>query len=58
MVSTEYLTKEINFEDSNKKLLEDIINFGLNLGADFVEIFLEGLFLMLNFIDIFNIYVL
>ena len=42
MVSTEYLAKEINFEDSNKKLLEDIINIGLNLGADFVEIFLEN----------------
>ena len=42
MVSTEYLAKEINFDVSNKKLLEEIINYGLNLGADFVEIFLEN----------------
>ena len=42
MVSTEYLAKEINFEDSNKNLLEDIISYGINLGADFVEIFLEN----------------
>ena len=42
MVSTEYLAKEINFDVSNKKLLEEIINYGLNLGADFVEVFLEN----------------
>ena len=42
MVTTEYLAKEINFDVSNKKLLEEIINYGLNLGADFVEIFLEN----------------
>ena len=42
MVSTQYLAKEINFEESNKKLLEDIIHYGLSLGADFVEIFLEN----------------
>ncbi len=42
MVSTEYLAKEINFEESNKKLLEEIIHYGLTLGADFVEIFLEN----------------
>ena len=42
MLSTEYLAKEINFDDSNKKLLEDIIHYGLYLGADFVEIFLEN----------------
>ena len=42
MLSTDCLTKEINFEKSNKVLLEEIISFGLNLGADFVEIFLEN----------------
>ena len=42
MVSTEYLAKKINFDESNKKLLEDIINYGLSLGADFIEIFLEN----------------
>ena len=52
MVSTEYLAKEINFDDSNKKLLEDIIHYGLNLGADFVEIFLENTDNILSLIHI------
>ncbi len=42
MVSTQYLAKEINFEHSNKNLLEDVIHYGLSLGADFIEIFLEN----------------
>tara|TARA_Y100000589_G_scaffold38290_1_gene32024 strand:+ start:1687 stop:3108 length:1422 start_codon:yes stop_codon:yes gene_type:complete len=42
MVSTKYLAKEINFEQTNKKLLEEVILHGLNMGADFVEIFLEN----------------
>ena len=42
MVFTEYLAKDINFEESNKKLLEDLIHYGISLGADFIEIFLEN----------------
>ena len=42
MISTEYLAKEINFDETNKKLLEDLIQYGISLGADFVEIFLEN----------------
>ena len=42
MLSTEFLTKEINFEESNKELLEELLSYGLSLGADFVEIFLEN----------------
>tara|TARA_Y100000589_G_scaffold88589_1_gene82818 strand:- start:4263 stop:5687 length:1425 start_codon:yes stop_codon:yes gene_type:complete len=42
MLSTEYLKKEINFEESNRVLLEEIISHGISLGADFVEIFLEN----------------
>ena len=42
MLSTEYLAKEINFDESNKQLLEEVIYYGLSLGADFIEIFLEN----------------
>ena len=35
-------SNEINFDESNKQLLEDLIYYGLSLGADFVEIFLEN----------------
>jgi len=42
MLSTEYLKKEINFEESNRVLLEEVISYGISLGADFVEIFLEN----------------
>ena len=42
MVSTQYLAKEINFDESNKELLEEVIYHGLSLGADFIEIFLEN----------------
>ncbi len=42
MVSTGFLCKEINFEESNKDLLEELISHGLSLGADFIEIFLEN----------------
>ena len=42
MVLTSYINKEINFDEENKKLLEEIISHGLSLGADFVEIFLEN----------------
>ena len=42
MLSTELLSNEINFNESNKALLEELINFGVSLGSDFVEIFLES----------------
>ncbi len=42
MVLTSYINKEINFDEENKQLLEEIISYGLSLGADFVEIFLEN----------------
>tara|TARA_B100000963_G_scaffold217913_1_gene190006 strand:+ start:940 stop:2364 length:1425 start_codon:yes stop_codon:yes gene_type:complete len=42
MVLTSYLNNVIDFEETNKKLLEEIISYGLSLGADFVEIFLEN----------------
>ena len=42
MLSTKLFTNEINFDETNKTLLEELINFGTNLGADFIEIFLES----------------
>ena len=42
MVLTSYINKEIDFDEENKQLLEEIISYGLSLGADFVEIFLEN----------------
>ena len=42
MLSTELLTNEINFDETNKALLEELIHYGSSLGADFVEIFLES----------------
>ena len=42
MVLTSYINKAIDFDEENKKLLEEIISHGLSLGADFVEIFLEN----------------
>ena len=42
MTTTNYLSKEIFFDNDNKHILEEVISFGLRLGADFVEIaFLE-----------------
>jgi len=41
MVLTSYINKAIDFNEENKQLLEEIISYGLSLGADFVEIFLE-----------------
>ncbi len=41
MVLTSYINKGIDFDEENKQLLEEIISYGLSLGADFVEIFLE-----------------
>ncbi len=42
MVLTSYINKAIDFDEENKQLLEEIISYGLSLGADFVEIFLEN----------------
>ena len=42
MVLTSYLNKGIDFDEENKQLLEELISYGLSLGADFVEIFLEN----------------
>ncbi len=42
MVLTSYINKEIDFEETNKQLLEELISYGLSLGADFIEIFLEN----------------
>ena len=42
MLSTKLLTNEINFDETNKTLLEELINFGCTLGVDFIEIFLES----------------
>jgi len=42
MLSTESITNEINFDEINKILLEELINYGTSLGADFIEIFLES----------------
>ncbi len=41
MVLTTYQKEEVDFDETNKQLLEEIIHYGLSLGADFVEIFLE-----------------
>ncbi len=42
MVLTSYQTKEIDFKSTNKQLLEELMSYGLSLGADFIEIFLEN----------------
>ncbi len=42
MVLTSYINKAIDFDEENKQLLEEIISYGLSLGADFIEIFLEN----------------
>ena len=42
MLSSQIKSNEIEFGSCNKDLLEEIIFFGLGLGADFVEIFLEN----------------
>ena len=42
MLSTELLTNEINFDETNNELLEELIKYGTSIGADFVEIFLES----------------
>ena len=42
MLSTQIKSNEIIFGSCNKDLLEEIIFYGMRLGADFVEIFIEN----------------
>ena len=42
MVTTSIKSSEIEFGQCNKRLLEEVIFYGINLGADFVEIFIEN----------------
>ncbi|ABM72126.1 putative modulator of DNA gyrase; TldD [Prochlorococcus marinus str. MIT 9515] len=42
MVSSIINTSEIKFGECNKKLLEEVIFYGISLGADFVELFIEN----------------
>ena len=42
MLSSQIKSNEIIFGSCNKDLLEEIIFYGMGLGADFVEIFIEN----------------
>ena len=42
MLSSQIQSNEIEFGSCNKDLLEEIIFYGMGLGADFVEIFIEN----------------
>ena len=42
MLSSQIKSNEIVFGSCNKELLEEIIFYGIGLGADFVEIFIEN----------------
>ena len=42
MLSSQIKSNEIIFGSCNKDLLEEIIFYGIGLGANFVEIFLEN----------------
>jgi len=42
MLSSQIKSNEIIFGSCNKDLLEEIIYYGMGLGADFVEIFIEN----------------
>ena len=41
MLSSQIKSNEIDFGRCNKDLLEEVIFYGVSLGADFVEIFIE-----------------
>ena len=43
MLSSQIKSTEIEFGSCNKNLLEEIIFYGLGLGADFVELFIENI---------------
>ncbi len=42
MVTSIIKSNEIRFGECNKKLLEEVIFYGISLGADFVELFIEN----------------
>ena len=42
MVSSSIKSNEIRFGECNKQLLEEVIFYGVTLGADFVELFIEN----------------
>ena len=42
MVSSSIKSSEIRFGECNKQLLEEVIFYGISLGADFVELFIEN----------------
>ena len=42
MLSSQIKSNEIEFGSCNKDLLEEIIFYGIGLGADFIEIFIES----------------
>ena len=42
MLASQIKSNEIEFGSCNKDLLEEIIFYGISLGADFIEIFIEN----------------
>ena len=42
MLSSSIKSSEIRFGECNKQLLEEVIFYGINLGADFIELFIEN----------------
>ena len=42
MLTTSIKSTEIKFGECNKKLLEELIFYGISLGADFIELFIEN----------------
>ena len=42
MVSSSIKSSEIRFGECNKELLEEVLFYGVSLGADFVELFIEN----------------
>ena len=42
MVTSSIKSDEIKFGECNKQLLEEVIFYGISLGADFVELFIEN----------------
>ena len=42
MLSSSIKSNEIRFEECNKQLLEEVIFYGISLGADFIELFIEN----------------
>ena len=42
MLTSQIKSNEIEFGSCNKDLLEEIIFYGIGLGADFIELFIEN----------------